>query len=72
MIIREKISDTLIKTYSDKGMLIRGGFPFGLYSEAIDPIEANRLYEETDIPIEPIEEEEFKPEVEIEEGIEEG
>lgn len=56
MIIREKISDDLIKTYSDKGMLIRGGFPEGLYAEAIDPISANRMYEETDIPI-PVEEE---------------
>ena len=56
MIIREKISDDLIKTYSDKGMLIRGGFPEGLYAEAIGPISANRMYEETDIPI-PVEEE---------------
>ena len=52
MIIREKISDTLIKTYSDKGVLIEGGFPHGLYAEAIDPIDMNRTYIETNIPIE--------------------
>lgn len=41
----------LVKTYSDRGMLIRGGFPEGLYAEAIDPAEFNREYEETDTPI---------------------
>ena len=42
----------LVRTYSDAGMMIRGGFPEGLYAEAIDPISAGRVYEETDIPIE--------------------
>ena len=51
MIVQEVMGD-LVKTYSDKGMLIRGGFPEGLYAEAIDPISAGRIYEETDIPIE--------------------
>ncbi len=51
MIVQEVMGD-LVKTYSDKGMLIRGGFPEGLYAEAIDPISAGRTYEETDIPIE--------------------
>lgn len=32
-------------------MMIRGGSPEGLYSEAIDPKSAGRTYEETDIPI---------------------
>ena len=55
MIIREKtiIKDKqFIKTYSDKGMMIkRDGVQ---YSEAIDPIEFenDRIYIETDIPIE--------------------
>lgn len=51
MIVQETISDTLVKTYSDIGMYIRGGEPEGLYAEAIDPIGMGRTYEETDIPI---------------------
>lgn len=50
MIVQEVMGD-LVKTYSDIGMMIRGGFPEGLYAEAIDPISAGRIYEETDIPI---------------------
>lgn len=39
----------LNRTYSDKQMMIeRDGV---LYSEAIDPIEMERVYVETDIPI---------------------
>ena len=41
-----------IRTYSDKGMMIHGGFPEADYSEAIDPAELGRTYTETDIPIE--------------------
>jgi hypothetical protein len=42
-------------TYSDINMLIeRNG---ALYSEAVDPLGSNREYIETDIPIEPVEEE---------------
>lgn len=62
MIVREAMGD-LIRTYSDRGMLIRGGFPEGLYAEAIDPAELGRMYEETNIPI-PVDE----PEEEIVEG----
>ena len=41
--------------YSDAGMMIkRDG---AVYSEAIDPIGSGREYIETNIPIEPIEEE---------------
>ena len=50
--IKQEIMGDLVRTYSDAGMMIRGGFPEGLYSEAIDPISAGRVYEETDIPIE--------------------
>lgn len=55
MIIRENITinnKQFIKTYSDKRMMIeRDGVQ---YSEAIDPIEFadDRIYTETDIPIE--------------------
>lgn len=52
MIIQEKISEDLIRTYSDKNVLIHGGFPESDYEEAIDPIYMNRTYVETDIPIE--------------------
>jgi hypothetical protein len=52
MIIQEQISNTLIRTYSDANVYIRGGNPVGNYTEAIDPINANRTYTETDILIE--------------------
>lgn len=41
-----------VRTYSDRGMMIHGGFPEGDYDEAIDPAELGRTYVETDIPIE--------------------
>ena len=41
-----------VRTYSDAGMMIHGGFPEGDYSEAVDPAELGRTYVETDIPIE--------------------
>lgn len=55
MIIQEIIEDytTLVKTYSDKGVMIRKKGTDEIYSEAIDPQKFNREYEETDIPIEP-------------------
>ena len=55
MIIQEQIEineKLFIKSYSDRGMLIHGGSPEADYSEAIDPVDANRTYTETDIPIE--------------------
>lgn len=52
MIVQEQISDTLVRTYSDANMYIRGGNPIGDYAEAIDPISAGRVYMETDTPIE--------------------
>ena len=57
MVIQEDIGNGLIKSYSDQGMMIQGGFPEGLYAEAIDPISAGRTYVETDIPIPPEEQE---------------
>lgn len=62
MIIQEQIGNDLVKTYSDKGMMIRKIGTEELYSEAIDPKGFNREYEETDIPIEQHEE--------LEEGLE--
>ena len=52
MIIQEQIGNDLVKTYSDKGLMIRKKGTEEIYSEAIDPKKFNREYEETDIPIE--------------------
>lgn len=46
------------KTYSDKGFMIRQDSTGVEYAEAIDPYDTNRTYTETNIPIEPIENEE--------------
>ena len=53
MILHEIIegNTTLVKTYSDKGVMIRKIGTDEIYSEAIDPQKLNREYEETDIPI---------------------
>lgn len=51
MIVQQQISDTLVRTYSDKGVKIHGGFPEANYDDAIDPISAHREYTETDIPV---------------------
>lgn len=51
MIVQEIINETLVRTYSDRGMMIHGGYPEANYAEAIDPVELNRTYTETDIPI---------------------
>ena len=56
MIIQEQIGNDLVKTYSDKGVMIRKIGTEEIYSEAIDPKKFNRKYEETDIPIEKHEE----------------
>ena len=49
MIVQEQITGTsLIKTYSDRGVLIHGGYPEADYEEAIDPVESGRTYVETD------------------------
>jgi len=50
--IKKEIIGNLVRTYSDKGMKIHGGFPEGDYDEAYDPINSGRTYTETDIPIE--------------------
>ena len=50
-IVTEKIDNKFIKTYSDAGFYIHGGQPEADYTEAIDPIEAGRVYTETDIKI---------------------
>lgn len=51
MIIYEQLENNMVKAYSDKGMMIHGGFPEADYAEAIDPANLNRTYTETDTPI---------------------
>ena len=41
-----------VRTYSDSGYYVHGGSPEGDYAEAIDPVELERTYIETDIPLE--------------------
>lgn len=60
MIIQEIIegNTALVKTYSDKGLKIRKIGTNEIYDEAIDPKKFNRQYEETDIPIDEVIEDE--------------
>lgn len=51
----------LNRTYSDTGMMIERDSV--RYSEAIDPAELNRVYIETDEPIEEIEDEDIEEEI---------
>ena len=45
MIVQEQINNTLIRTYNDANVYIRGDNPIGNYAEAIDLISAGRVYE---------------------------
>lgn len=47
MVIYEDLQNNLVKSYSDAGFFIRGGFPESDYEEAIDPKSSNRKYVET-------------------------
>ena len=51
MIVQQQISETLVRTFSDRGVKIHGGYPEADYDEAIDPISMHREYTETDIPV---------------------
>ena len=51
MIKTEILLDGFVRTYSDRGVKIHGGFPEGDYDVAVDPIELGRTYTETDTPI---------------------
>ena len=53
-IITERHEDSvdLVRTYSDRGMMIRQDETGTLYAEAIDPDYMGRTYTETNIPIE--------------------
>ena len=51
MLIQVNIGNGLVKTYSDKNVMIHGGFPNGLREMSIDPISEGRTFIETEIPI---------------------
>ena len=53
MIVQEQLIDnpSLIKTYSNKGMMIIQDGTGDMYAEAIDLISANHTYTESDIPV---------------------
>lgn len=53
MIAKEIIDDyiRMVRTYSDRGMMIRSRADGNLYDEAFDPERMGREYDETDIPI---------------------
>jgi len=40
-----------VRSYSDKGVKIYGGFPEGDYDEAQEPADFGRTYTETEIPV---------------------
>lgn len=52
MIVQENVGNGIIRTYSNSGVKIHGGFPEGDYDISYDPEEAHRTYTETDIPLE--------------------
>lgn len=51
MIVQEQMEGGIIRTYSNSGVKIHGGFPEANYDIAYDPEEAGRVYTETDIPL---------------------
>lgn len=52
MIIKEILSETLVKRYSDKGVKLKQVETGVVYDEAIDLIPCQYTYEETNEPIE--------------------
>lgn len=51
MIKSENISDTLVRHYSDTGMMIKQVETGNLYNEAVDVVPCRYTYEETDTPV---------------------
>ena len=52
MIVQEEIGGGIVRTYSNLGVKVHGGFPESDYDIAYDPAEAGRTYVETNIPVE--------------------
>ena len=53
MIVEQKINDTLVRHYSDVGLMIKQVETGTLYSDAVDVVPCRYSYEETDSPVEP-------------------
>lgn len=51
-IVRETLDNGLVRTHSNAGFYIHGGFPEADYSVAYDPVEAQREYVETNRKVE--------------------
>jgi len=52
MIIQENLGNGIVRSYSNLGVYIHGGFPEGDYAVVYDPEDAGRTYTETNIPVE--------------------
>ena len=52
MIVEEKLSDRLVKHFSDKSVMMLQKETGLLYAEAVDVIPCRYTYEETEIPVE--------------------
>lgn len=52
MVIEQRISDTLVRHYSDAGLMIRQVETGVLYSDAVDVSPCRYTYEETDTQVE--------------------
>ena len=51
MIVQEHLDNGLVRTYSNAGFKVHGGFPEGDYDIVYDPEDLQREYTETSIPV---------------------
>ena len=51
MIIQETLDNGLVRTYSNAGFKVHGGYPEGDYDVVYDPEDKHREYTETNIPV---------------------
>lgn len=51
MIVKEKLDNGLVRTYSNSGVKIHGGYPEADYDIVYDPEDLHREYTETTIPV---------------------
>lgn len=51
MIVQEILDNGLIRTYSNAGFKIHGGYPEGDYDVSYDPEDSHREFTETTIPV---------------------
>lgn len=51
MVVQEHLDNGLVRTYSNSGFKVHGGFPEGDYDIVYDPEDLQREYTETSIPV---------------------